>query len=55
MKMAAKDKAGREELYAFVNKGKRGVIDLLFEFPSIEAELCHLIELVPRLQPRWTC
>lgn len=52
MKMAAKDKAGREELYAYVNKGKRGVIDLLLEFPSIEAQLCHLIELVPRLQPR---
>lgn len=53
LKMAAKDKGGREELYAYVNKGKRGVSDLLFEFPSIEANLSHLIELLPRLQPRY--
>lgn len=39
-KLAAKE--GREELYAHVIKGKRGILDLLHEFPSVQVRLCVL-------------
>lgn len=49
--MASKD--GHEQYEKFVLQGRRGILELLEDFPSIDLNLAQLIEISPRLMPRY--
>lgn len=46
-------KEGREELADYITKGRRNFVDVLTDFASVSLSLAQVIELLPRLQPRY--
>lgn len=41
------------EYHAYVVEASRNVLDLLHDFPSVNIPLANLLEMLPRLQPRY--
>mmetsp|Transcript_21135 Transcript_21135/g.49511 ORF Transcript_21135/g.49511 Transcript_21135/m.49511 type:complete len:640 (-) Transcript_21135:856-2775(-) len=46
-------KAGKDEFDTYAIKGYRNILDLLLDFPSINIKATELLELLPRMQPRY--
>mmetsp|Transcript_30035 Transcript_30035/g.75608 ORF Transcript_30035/g.75608 Transcript_30035/m.75608 type:complete len:647 (+) Transcript_30035:75-2015(+) len=46
-------KEGKEALHDYVVDGRRNVADVLGDFPSVGLTLAQLVEVVPRVQPRY--
>lgn len=46
-------KEGKDELHEYAVAGRRNILDILTEFPSVKLTLAQVIELLPRLQPRY--
>ena len=44
---------GKDEYHAYVQRDGRGLTELLRDFPSAKPPLAHLLELVPKLTPRY--
>lgn len=46
-------KKGKEELTDYIVKGRRNFLDVMTDFASVSFSIAQVIELLPRLQPRY--
>lgn len=49
--LASKDKT--DAYHEYITKGKRTLLDLLSDLPSVNPPLAQMLEVLPRLQPRY--
>lgn len=45
--------AGQDELHRYCTRERRSFVEVLRDFPSVRVPLPRLLELVPRLAPRY--
>uniref|UniRef100_A0A6U2DI80 NADPH--hemoprotein reductase n=1 Tax=Hemiselmis andersenii TaxID=464988 RepID=A0A6U2DI80_HEMAN len=46
-------KEGKDELHEYAVDGRRNILDVMRDFPSVDLKLSQLVELLPRAQPRY--